>query len=291
MKIYQRNWESFMIRIILIASLVMAIFWLFFTVFMAIEVFGEPRELKAMWEPNPETDNVLGYQIYWRYDKHIPEQIDYKNKPNSFTEPYGIYIWQDNDDLEWHLWTSYAPEGNKHNYKGTKIIPVGGRIEVAEFYQPEELETIKWDAAGILVENMSVNGTGGIDGIDFWTDAHDLEFQIIFSGSIAPENILIGKNLIKPNVLSFSLGEGRGYSKERIINQSGLIPPESYSEYVFTFDPGAETNIYFVLTAINQIGESGFSNEAMIDFTMPEPIPPDKEKPSSPIEFKIIRQP
>jgi hypothetical protein len=275
----------FIRSLIFIVLVIFVCFWFAINIGI-ITVYGESKEIKAIWEPNPQTENVLGYNLYWRYDSHIPAQIDYKDKPASFNNPYGIYIWQDSDDLEWHLWTTYAPEGSRHGYKNTKIISVGGRIEAAEYYSPEENETIKWDAGQILVENMSVNGTGGIDGIDFRTDAIDLEFYIIFSGNITAENIFIGKNKIKAKSLSFSLGQGRGYSKERLINQAGLIMPESYSGYSFMFDAGAEEKVYFVLTAVNEFGESGFSNEAIMDLGM---IPPEQERPSHPIELRIER--
>lgn len=253
-------------------------------------VFAEPQKFTASWEPNPEEDKVMGYSLYWRFDRHKTDKIDYQGKPASLNNPYGVYIWQDSDDKEWHLWTTYAPNGFKDSYKITTVFAVGGRITQASYYSPESLEGINWDSYHIFVKDMSVNGTGGIDGIDFLTKAIELEFFIAFTGIIRPENIFIGKNRVQPKALLFSLGQGTGYSNLRKINAAALIPPEAYKDYAFMLDTAEEAKIYFALTAVNEAGESAFGEEVMIDLNIPEPTPdPDKEKPGHPIDFKLKR--
>jgi hypothetical protein len=136
----------------------------------------------------------------------VDTSIDPSGKPNSFANPYGIYIWQDTDDLEWHLRTTYSPNGFQDNYKGTTISPVSGKITQARYYSPDwSGESITWDATLIYVDNMSVNGTGGRDGIDFLIDGSEVNFNIVFSGPISSENIYIGAQLAHPTSTSFTL--------------------------------------------------------------------------------------
>jgi hypothetical protein len=132
--------------------------------------------------------------------------LDPEGKPSSFSNPYGIYIWQDIDDYEWHIWTTYAPRNFSDNYKGTVITPIDGVVTQASYYSSDwPGETITWDANRITVDEMRVNGRGGIDGVDFKTTASKVKFDVKFTGTISPSNIFIGSAKQNPSSLSFSL--------------------------------------------------------------------------------------
>jgi hypothetical protein len=138
-------------------------------------------------------------------DSPPPSSLDPSGRPSSF-KYRGVYIWQDTDDLEWHLWTNYSPNGIKDNYRGTTIVPVSGKITQASYYSPDwSGETISWDATRIYINNMAVNGTGGRDGVNFLVTGSEVSFKIVFTGSLTPQNIFIGAKLAHPSSTSFSL--------------------------------------------------------------------------------------
>ena len=120
------------------------------------------------------------------------------------------------------------------------MTPVSGKITQASYYSPEDsYETITWDAARININNMQINGTGGIDGVDFKVDGSEVNFKIVFNGSISPDNIFIGANLAHPTSTSFTL-KGKTLTSNQLSSLSYVYgnelplppPPPSYKKNI-----------------------------------------------------------
>jgi len=171
------------------------------------------------------------------------------------TSPYGVYILEDNNEKNWYFRTTLGPSSK--NYSGTKIsVPYFSsniKIVEASFYNPEAGETIDCldgnnspvaggdnvtacvgDIKTILINSMSVNGTGGVDGINFKIEKSNgkiskgyIKFDINFSGTISTDNIFIGQNKINPLSIPFNLNSGGNNGAALILPYKDESLPEA----------------------------------------------------------------
>jgi hypothetical protein len=113
-----------------------------------------------------------------------------------------IYIiWKDNMDV-WHIsWGGVAPVGATTRGQGT-IFSKDGDIDDVTPVAWEAGDTQNLSGDGVLTFSASVNGTGGVDGLEFKAKGKTVTFKLY---NAKPEWIFIGKDRKHPVATSFTL--------------------------------------------------------------------------------------
>jgi len=142
-----------------------------------------------------------GSQYGSSYGRGHYENIDPNGQPTfmGVGSTHRFIIWREGN--QWHLRTTTA--GQEHNFEG-KVIAKGGTIRSVNQVGLEDVDNTSLDRFHRTL-NFDFTTAGAMDGVDFYSEADTLTFDLNMDGRRTVQNVFIGRNGQNPVSIPFTL--------------------------------------------------------------------------------------
>ncbi|MEW6733388.1 MAG: peptidoglycan-binding protein [Acidobacteriota bacterium] len=172
----------------------------------ALREFQDDNQLVETGRLDVATARELGLSfgtIPGRDDIARNEDIDANGQPTfmGVGSTHRFIIWRDGN--QWHVRTTTA--GRLHNFQG-RIVANNGSIRSVSDVGLEASDDLDITLErGNRALSFDFQTAGNMDGIDFYSDADTLSFDLRMDGRYTAQNIYIGRNGVNPVSLPFTL--------------------------------------------------------------------------------------
>jgi len=169
----------------------------------ALADYQEDKDITSTGDIDLHTANLLGLSLSVFSENSNVASLDANGQPTymGVGATHRFIIWRDGN--LWHLRTTTA--GQEHDFEGS-IVANNGYIRSIERVN---LEANDFSKLGLDRSRRTLNfdftTTGSMDGIDFYSNADTLTFNLLMDGRVTPQNVYVGRDGANPVSVPFTL--------------------------------------------------------------------------------------